>query len=132
MDLEKLPKPINEYKVDVIIDDVTATKLDQISKFNQVMAINEIAVKVYGQPLPFEFILKYANMDPTIRAGLVTFQQQAEQQRKQQAQLADTTAKLQGLSSLATAFKPEASGKQAPEGTPTANAVAQTNGFNPQ
>jgi len=117
LNIGNLPKPLNEYKVDVQIDDVTATTLDRQSKFEQLLAVNQIAVTAYGQPLPFEFILQYANVDPTVRAGLIKYQEQAEANLQKQKQLAETQAKVQGLSQLASMTKPDPPPEQ--KGTPT-------------
>lgn len=123
VDTGKLPKPLSQYRVDIQIDDVTATTLDRQSKFLQLLELNNIAVRIYGQPLPFEFILQYANVDPTIKAGLVKFQQQAEMQRQKQVAMAEAQAKIQGLSNLANTFKPEPPKQQ--QGTPTAQSMEQ-------
>lgn len=107
LDLSTLGTSLYDCELDIIIDNVESSRTDRDEKFQQIMALNQISIQGYGQPLPFELMLKYSKLDPTIKASLAAFQQQAQATSQQkQKEMADLE-KAKQLTEMAKALKPE-------------------------
>jgi len=105
--LNKLQKPISDCELDIIIDNVESSKMDREEKFRQVMALNEIALRAGYQPLPFDLITKYSNLDPTIKTELMKYQEQERVAMQQKMEVQADIEKTKQLTQIANATKPD-------------------------
>lgn len=112
LDLRNLPKPLADTEIDIVIDNVQNTKLDKDEKFNQVMALNQIAITAYGRPLPLELLVQYSNLDPTLKHELQVFQEQAEAEREAQMRMQEDMGKAKALTDIVKTVKPQSNGAQ--------------------
>jgi len=99
-------KNLGNTNVDVVIEDVEATNSDKDNKFNQLMAINQMAVQNGFAPLPFEYLLNFTKLDPTVKNGLVEWQQKQEQAQAQAQEMNTDMKKGEFLTNLIDKVKP--------------------------
>lgn len=109
IDLGKTAKPLYECELDIVIDNVETTALDKDRKFTEIMALNQIALQAYGKPLPFELLLEYSKLDPTLKNELALYQAQAEAEMAKAKQLAQDKQKVEALTQVIDSTKPEIS-----------------------
>lgn len=100
-------KNLANANVDVVIEDVEATNSDKDNKFNQLMAINQMAVQNGFAPLPFEYLLNFTKLDPTVKNGLVEWQKIQEQAQAQMQEMNADQKKGEFLMNLADKVKPQ-------------------------
>jgi len=99
-------KNLANANVDVVIEDVEATNSDKDNKFNQLMAINAMAVQNGFAPLPFEYLLNFTKLDPTVKNGLIEWQKAQEQAQAQAQEMNTDMKKGEFLTNLIDKVKP--------------------------
>lgn len=92
--------------VDIVIEDVEATNSEKDTKFNQLMAINAMAVQNGFAPLPFEYLLNFTKLDPTVKNGLIEWQKNQEQAQAQAQAMNQDAKKGEFLTNLIDKVKP--------------------------
>lgn len=100
-------KNLANANVDVVIEDVEATNSDKDNKFNQLMAINAMAVQNGFAPLPFEYLLNFTKLDATVKNGLVEWQKNQEQAQAQAQEMNADAKKGEFLTNLIDKVKPQ-------------------------
>lgn len=106
IDLSKV-KPLSNCSLDIIIEDVESTNSEKDNKFNQLIAVNTLAVQSGYPPLPFEYLLQYTKLDPTVKNGLSEWQQEQNKQIQMQKELEADKQKGDFLVNLLDKTKPQ-------------------------
>lgn len=106
LSLNKLPKPIHTCELDIVIDNVQSSKLDKDEKFQQIMALNQMAVQYGYPPMPFEILLQYSKLDPTIKKQLSDYQEKAQAEINKQKEMQGDMAKMEMLNKITQTVKP--------------------------
>jgi len=126
LNLSKLPKPIDQCELDIVIDNVANGKLDKDEKFQQIMALNQISINAGYPPIPYTLLLQYSKLDPTIKNELEEYQKKAEEEMAKQKQMSTDLAEVNALKSMGELVKPQKSKSDA-DGDETQQSNSQNN-----